>query len=337
MANKIPITLLTGFLGAGKTTLINKILTQEHGKHFAIIVNEFGDIGVDHHLVINTEEQIFQMNNGCVCCTLRSDLANTLHSILEAQEKYGFPLDYILFETTGLADPSPIAQTFFRVPFLQENFYLDSVLTVVDMKNILHLLNTRDEPAKQIAFADKLLFTKGKDIPKNIQRKVQETVEKLNPYAEQITTIEADQLLATHLFQRSAEKLLTMTSEDTHEHEHEHHHEHQHDHEHEHHHLHHNQVSSFSIHEKRPLDENKVSQWLNGLVYIYGQELYRYKGILNVQDSPQQIIFQGVNMTFDLNLGRSWKDVPRESVLVFIGKDLNELDIRNSFEKCFAE
>lgn len=335
MFKKIPITIITGFLGAGKTTLINQLLTSKHQQSVAIVINEFGEIGVDHQFVLDIEEQIYQMNNGCLCCSLRSDITDVLLSILEAQEKLEFKLDHIIFETTGLADPGPIAQTFFNVPFLKEHFSIDSVLTVVDMEHILHQLYTREEPRKQIAFADKIIFSKADKVPSIVKRKVLSEITKLNPFVEKINVtfndIVLEDFIGHKLFDASAKTMLEEETVDSPEHASGHsHHEH-------HHHLNHEDVSSFAIQEYQALDITKIEQWIQGLIYVYGQNLYRYKGILNIEGLSEQIIFQGINMNFQFCKGKPWGNSARESTLIFIGKDIQQNDITESFYNCLHE
>ena len=378
MSSKIPVTIVSGFLGAGKTTLINKVLKEKHGEHIAIVINEFGEIGVDHQFVLDVEEEIYQMDNGCLCCTLRTDIADMLKSILMVKEQNGIKVDRVLFETTGLADPAPIAQTFINVPFLNEHFILDAVLTVVDSKNFLYQTTHQTEPAKQVGFADKIFMSKHSLVDDTIYAKVINEVRSINPFAEiqdlDARPVEMKDMFGLELFYASEKKILEMqeNSEEeyceacghTHahgEHDHHHHHdeehceecghshahgehdeEHHHDHDHDHHHHghhhhkhhHHSGINSFVIETEKPLVLAHINEWLNELVYIYGPELYRYKGILSVEGLDYQIIFQGVQMSFDISSGRDWNDTERKSTLVFIGKNLPEDTLRESFVAC---
>ena len=382
MSNKIPVTIVSGFLGAGKTTLINKVLKEKHGEHIAVVINEFGEIGVDHQFVLDVEEEIYQMDNGCLCCTLRTDIADMLKSILMVKEQNGIKVDRVLFETTGLADPAPIAQTFINVPFLNEHFILDAVLTVVDSKNFLYQTTHQTEPAKQVGFADKIFMSKHSLVDDTIYTKVINEVRSINPFAEiqdlDARPVEMKDMFGLELFYASEKKILEMqeNSEEeyceacghTHahgehdhdhhhhdeehceecghvhahgEHDHDHHHdeEHHHDHDHHHHghhhkHHHHSGINSFVIETEKPLVLAHINEWLNELVYIYGPELYRYKGILSVEGLDYQIIFQGVQMSFDISRGRDWNDTERKSTLVFIGKNLPEDTLRESFVAC---
>ena len=321
---KIPVTIVTGFLGAGKTTLINQVLKQKHDKIITVIINEFGEVGIDHEIVVDVEEEIYQMNNGCICCNLRSDLGNTLQAILNANEQKQLGIDHILFETTGLADPSPIAQTFFRLPFLKEAFYIDSVITVVDAKNIIQQLSIREEPLLQIAFADKILLSKVNQIGIKELEKVKETIQEINAFVDiqeiDLAHLDVGMLVDQHLFQPDDRKMLSLVADIEHEHKH----------------LHHLDVTSFAIEEEQALDLKKINRWLNELIFMFGMDLYRYKGILSIKGVNQQIIFQGVNMAFDLSKGKSWGDSPRNSSLVFIGKDLPEKMLEESFKDCIA-
>ena len=383
MSSKIPVTIVSGFLGAGKTTLINKVLKEKHGEHIAVVINEFGEIGVDHQFVLDVEEEIYQMDNGCLCCTLRTDIADMLKSILMVKEQNGIKVDRVLFETTGLADPAPIAQTFINVPFLNEHFILDAVLTVVDSKNFLYQTTHQTEPAKQVGFADKIFMSKHSLVDDTIYAKVINEVRSINPFAEiqdlDARPVEMKDMFGLELFYASEKKILEMqeNSEEeyceacghTHahgEHDHHHHHDeehceecshthahgehdhhhhdedHHHDHDHDHHHHghhhhkhhHHSGINSFVIETEKPLVLAHINEWLNELVYIYGPELYRYKGILSVEGLDYQIIFQGVQMSFDISRGRDWNDTERKSTLVFIGKNLPEDTLRESFIAC---
>ena len=398
MSSKIPVTIVSGFLGAGKTTLINKVLKEKHGEHIAVVINEFGEIGVDHQFVLDVEEEIYQMDNGCLCCTLRTDIADMLKSILMVKEQNGIKVDRVLFETTGLADPAPIAQTFINVPFLNEHFILDAVLTVVDSKNFLYQTAHQTEPAKQVGFADKIFMSKHSLVDDTIYTKVINEVRSINPFAEiqdlDARPVEMKDMFGLELFYASEKKILEMqeNSEEeyceacghTHahgEHDHHHHHDeeyceecghahahgehdhhhhdedhhhdhdhdhdhhdedHHHDHDHDHHHHghhhhkhhHHSGINSFVIETEKPLVLAHINEWLNELVYIYGPELYRYKGILSVEGLDYQIIFQGVQMSFDISRGRDWNDTERKSTLVFIGKNLPEDTLRESFVAC---
>ena len=380
MSSKIPVTIVSGFLGAGKTTLINKVLKEKHGEHIAVVINEFGEIGVDHQFVLDVEEEIYQMDNGCLCCTLRTDIEDMLKSILMVKEQNGIKVDRVLFETTGLADPAPIAQTFINVPFLNEHFILDAVLTVVDSKNFLYQTTHQTEPAKQVGFADKIFMSKHSLVDDTISAKVINEVRSINPFAEiqdlDARPVEMKDMFGLELFYASEKKILEMqeNSEEeyceacghthahgehdhhhhhdeehceecghAHEHDHHHHdedHHHNHDHDHHHHghhhhkHHHHSGINSFVIETEKPLVLAHINEWLNELVYIYGPELYRYKGILSVEGLDYQIIFQGVQMSFDISRGRDWNDTERKSTLVFIGKNLPEDTLRESFIAC---
>ena len=400
MSSKIPVTIVSGFLGAGKTTLINKVLKEKHGEHIAVVINEFGEIGVDHQFVLDVEEEIYQMDNGCLCCTLRTDIADMLKSILMVKEQNGIKVDRVLFETTGLADPAPIAQTFINVPFLNEHFILDAVLTVVDSKNFLYQTTHQTEPAKQVGFADKIFMSKHSLVDDTIYAKVINEVRSINPFAEiqdlDARPVEMKDMFGLELFYASEKKILEMQENseeeyceacghthahgehdhhhhhdeehceecghahehgehDHHHHDEDHHHDHDHDHDHDHHdedhhhdhdhdhhhhghhhhkHHHHSGINSFVIETEKPLVLAHINEWLNELVYIYGPELYRYKGILSVEGLDYQIIFQGVQMSFDISRGRDWNDTERKSTLVFIGKNLPEDTLRESFVAC---
>lgn len=398
MSKKIPVTIVSGFLGAGKTTLINKVLKEEHNEHIAVVINEFGSVGVDHQFVLDVKENIYQMDNGCLCCTLRNDIAETLQGILKASYENNIPVDRILFETTGLADPAPIAHTFINIPFLNNNFILDAVLTVVDAKHFSHECRVQDEPAKQVGFADKLLISKRDLVDDETIEKVLQEVRSINALAPiqvlNAETLTLKDIFNLELFYATEEKILEMqhratqkdnahhhshtchesncdcdhdhdcTKEDcgcSHHHEcHEHHHSHthachetdcecDHDHDcskencdcshhhecHEHHvHTHHSGINSFVLQTDKVLNLQKMNRWLEELVMIYGESLYRYKGIFNIENIDYQVIFQGVQMSFDISRGRDWGPTQRQSTLVFIGKDLPEKELRERFLSC---
>lgn len=379
MNKKIPVTIVTGFLGAGKTTLINKVLHEKHDEKIAVIINEFGSIGVDHQFVLDVEENIYQMDNGCLCCSLREDIAETLKAILLAKEDKSISVDRILFETTGLADPAPIAHTFINVPFLNDNFIVDAVLTVVDAKNFLHEIKIQDEPAKQVGFADKIFVSKHQLVSESEFNHVIREIKSINAFAPiqdlDAKPITLKDMFNLELFYASEEKILEMEERsaynycnvceehhhDSHHcehchHEHHHnehcqhnehchhkghsHHEHHEEHHHctdthcHHKHYNHNGISSFVIQTDKPLNLNKINRWLDELIFYYGENLYRYKGILYVENVDYQVIFQGVQMSFDINRGRDWGPTQKQTTFVFIGKDLPEEKLRAGFNLC---
>ncbi len=353
MSDKIPVTVLTGYLGAGKTTLLNRILSEEHGKRYAVIVNEFGEIGIDNELVVGADEEVFEMNNGCICCTVRGDLIRIIEGLMKRKGKF----DAIIVETTGLADPAPVAQTFFVDEEVQENARLDAVVTVADAKWLTERLKDAPEAKNQIAFADVILLNKTDLVTPAELDEVEARIRGLNPYARVIRTVKSQVPLSEVLDRGSfdLERILeiepafleTAGGHDHHHHGHDHHehgpdcgcdHDHDHGHAHgglKHYHDEHIQSLAFSI----PGDvvPEKFLDWVQDIAQSDGQNLLRWKGILAFQDEPQRYVFQGVHMILDGDLQREWKpDEKRESKIVFIGKDLDRERLKAGFEATAA-
>ncbi|SDK44902.1 CobW family GTP-binding protein [Alkalibacterium thalassium] len=337
MDNKIPVTIITGFLGAGKTTLINELLYQPQDEKIAVIVNEYGDVGVDHHLVVNVEEEVYQMNNGCLCCTLRTDLSDMLQTIYSIREKQTVQIDRIIIETTGLAEPGPIAQTFMRHPFLQEHYTIDSVITLVDAGSALYQLAHYEESKDQVAFADKLLLTKVDSVSNETLHALKQKLRALNPFAAidhlNLEEVAIKEVLGLELFnEQKREKVMTeVDEEEGHDHDHGHDHE-VHHHHHDHHHT--DDIVTLSLKAKDPIHPTLIDMWMNELIMTYGMDLLRYKGILHLYKDPNQIVYQGVNMTFQAERGQPWGDQEKESVLVFIGKNLPVKEMELAFKRC---
>ncbi|MGT2440595.1 CobW family GTP-binding protein [Bradyrhizobium betae] len=343
---KIPVTVLTGYLGAGKTTLLNRILSENHGKKYAVIVNEFGEIGIDNDLIIGADEEVFEMNNGCICCTVRGDLVRIMDGLMKRKGKF----DAIIVETTGLADPAPVAQTFFVDEDVQKNARLDAVVTVADAKWLSDRLKDAPEAKNQIAFADVIVLNKTDLVTKPELAEVEARIRAINPYAKLHRTERCSVALADVL-DRGAfdlDRILEIEPDfleaDDHDHDHDHHghdHHHHHDHGHGHghglKHYHDEDMQSLSLKTDKPLDPNVFMPWLQNLVQVEGGKILRSKGILSFHDDDDRYVFQGVHMMLEGDHQRKWKDgEPRQSRLVFIGRELPEETIRKGFESCIV-
>jgi G3E family GTPase len=361
---KIPVTVLTGYLGAGKTTLLNRILTEDHGKKFAVIVNEFGEIGIDNELVVDADEEVFEMNNGCICCTVRGDLIRIIEGLMRRKGKF----DAILVETTGLADPAPVAQTFFVDADVQKETRLDAIVTVADAKFLAARLKDAPEAKNQIVFADVILLNKTDLVSRAELEEVEARIRGLNPYARlhrtQNCNIALDEVLDRKAFELDRildldPDFLTVEEHDHgHDHDHghvHHHHDHDahHDHDHhdhdctpdcdheDHHHapkvLHDDEVKSVAIQLDGPVDPDLFLPWINEVVQKDGPDILRSKGILAFPNEPKRYVFQGVHMILDGDLQRDWKpEEKRASRIVFIGRKLKETELREGFKACAA-
>ncbi len=367
---KIPVTVLTGYLGAGKTTLLNRILTEDHGKRFAVIVNEFGEIGIDNDLIVDADEEVFEMNNGCICCTVRGDLIRIIEGLMRRKGKF----DAILVETTGLADPAPVAQTFFVDADVQKDARLDAIVTVADAKFLAARLKDAPEAKNQIAFADVILLNKIDLVTKAELEEVEARIRGINPYAQlHLTTkcdIDLDKVLDRNAFdlQRILEIEPAFLEAEEHDHDHDHHHGHGHHHEHSdacapdcghdhhdhgHEHLHHDHGHERHGHAPKVLHDDEVQSvafaidgavdpdlflpWINEVVQRDGPDILRSKGILAFPDEEKRYVFQGVHMILDGDLQREWKpEEKRMSRIVFIGRKLKEEELRKGFLACAA-
>jgi G3E family GTPase len=334
----IPVTVITGFLGAGKTTLLNRILTENHGKRIAVIENEFGEVGVDNQLVIQADEEIFELNNGCICCRVRGDLIRILAKLRQRSSKF----DQVLIETTGLADPGPVAQTFFTDPEVKESFALDGIVTVVDAKHVgLHFDDTR-EVREQIGFADVILLNKTDLVAPEELAKIEARIRRMNPFAKLHRTEKAgipiERVLAIGGFDLKRALELEpdfLKAEEEHDHEHGHDHgDEEHEHEADHHHD--EDVTSVGITTPGDLDETKLSEWLGTLLRTKGQDIFRMKGVLSVKDRESRFIFQGVHMLMDGRPDRPWGKEPRHNTLIFIGRNLDRAALNEGFRSCLA-
>ncbi len=320
MSERIPVTVLTGYLGAGKTTLLNRILTEDHGKKFAVIVNEFGEAGIDGDLVVGADEEIFEMNNGCICCTVRGDLIRILDGLMKRKGKF----DAIIVETTGLADPAPVAQTFFVDQDVGDATKLDAVITVTDAKWLKERLKDAPEAKNQIAFADVIVLNKTDLVTPEELASVEAAIRAINPYAKLHKTercaLPIDQLLDRNAF--DLDRILDIEPDFL---------------ESGHHHHHSDEVRSMSFTIPGDVDPEKFMPWINDVSQAQGPNILRSKGILAFKGEPRRFVFQGVHMILDGDLQRDWKaGETRESRLVFIGRDLNENELRKGFEACAA-
>jgi G3E family GTPase len=347
--DKIPVTVLTGYLGAGKTTLLNRILSEPHGQKYAVIVNEFGEIGIDNDLIVGVDEEIFEMNNGCICCTVRGDLIRIIQGLMRRKGKF----DAIIVETTGLADPAPVAQTFFVDEEIGRKAKLDAVVTVADAKWLKDRLRDAPEAKNQIAFADVILINKTDLVSDSDLREIEARIRAINPYATlhhtQRCAVPLPEVLNRNAFDLDRildvepKFLETGNGHDHDHHDHDHHdhgdgHDHHHDHDHGGlQHFHDEDMQSLSLSTDKALDPEKFFPWIQNLVAQEGQNILRSKGILSFKDDPKRFAFQGVHMMLDGDHQRDWRDSEkRESRIVFIGRELPESMIRKGFEECVA-
>ncbi len=341
---KIPVTVLTGYLGAGKTTLLNRILSEPHGKKFAVIVNEFGEIGIDNELIVNADEEVFEMNNGCICCTVRGDLVRIIDGLMRRKGKF----DAIIVETTGLADPAPVAQTFFMDEQVGAKTKLDAVVTVADAKWLKERLKDAPEAKNQIAFADVILINKTDLVTPAELTEIEARIRGINPYARLHRTerakIDIAEVLGRNAFDLDRILDIEPAFLDAGEaHDHDHDHDHDHGDGHHHHdqgglkHYHDEDMQSVALRNDKPLNPDKFFPWVQDLVATEGQKILRCKGILSFKDDPERFVFQGVHMILDGDHQRAWgADEKRDSRIIFIGRKLPEEKIRQGFEACVA-
>ncbi|MFN3416053.1 MAG: CobW family GTP-binding protein [Caldimonas sp.] len=344
----IPATILTGFLGSGKTTLLKRVLHEAHGQRIAVIENEFGEENIDNDiLVADTQEQIIQMSNGCICCTIREDLRSTLSDLAAKRRKGELQFDRVVIETTGLADPGPVAQTFFMDDEIAESYLLDSILTLVDAKHAQHQLDTRQEARRQVGFADQIFISKTDLVEPDAVEALAHRIKHMNPRAPQrrvhFGEVPIAEVFDLRGFNLNAKLEIDPDFLKEDDHDHHHHHDHDHDHEHgehcdhPHHHHHDDDVKSFVFRSDRPFHPAKLEDFLGAIVQIYGPRMLRYKGVLHMQGTDRKVIFQGVHQLMGSDLGPKWADGEhRTSKMVFIGLDLPQDIFRQGLEQCLV-
>jgi len=319
----VPVTILTGFLGAGKTTLLNRILKEDHGQKIAVIENEFGEVGVDSDIIEKSDEQIVEMNNGCICCTVRGDLIRILGELKDKRSSGALKFDRVVIETTGMADPGPVAQTFFTDEDIGNYYLLDSILTVVDAKHAPKQLDDFHEAQEQVGFADRILMSKTDLVGEDEVKALIERLKRMNPRApvKKVHFGEApiEEILDIRGFNLNA--ILELDPEflvdDHHDHS--------------------DEVASFVFRSDKPFDGDKLENFLSGMIQVYGPDLLRYKGVLWMKGKPNRVVFQGVHMMMGGDMGKPWaKGEKKSSILVFIGKNLPRDLFLAGLEQCLA-
>ena len=323
MSAQVPVTILTGFLGAGKTTLLNRILSEKHGHKIAVIENEFGEEGIDNDILLREQgqEQIIEMNNGCICCTVRGDLVRILGDLKRKRDDKQLDFERVIIETTGLADPAPVAQTFFIDDAIAEYYLLDAVITVVDAKHAQIQLDEHHEAQEQVGFADRILLSKVDLVPEDEQIRLKERLTRMNPRAP-IRTVNfgntpLEEILDIRGFNLNSilEIEPGFLDEDDHQHD--------------------DAVRSFIFKTDKPFDSVKLEEFLSAMIQVYSKDMMRYKGVLNVAGQDRRVVFQGVHMMMGGDLAKPWgPDEARTSKMVFIGCNLPEDVFVKGLELC---
>ena len=322
--NPIPVTILTGFLGSGKTTLLNRILKESHGQRIAVIENEFGEAGIDNELLVqDRDEQIVEMNNGCICCTVRGDLVRILGELYAKKKSGELDFERVIIETTGLADPAPVAQTFFVDDEINMHYLLDAIVTMVDAHHAEQQLDEHHEAQEQVGFADRLLLSKTDLVSADQATALMARLRRMNPrapmQAAHFGQAPIEQLLDIRGFNLNAILEIEPDFLDDVSHEHD------------------DDIASFVFRESKPLDLNRLEEFLGAIVQIYGPRLLRYKGVLSVAGEDRRIVFQGVHMLMGAEPGARWKaGEERSSRMVFIGKNLPREILLDGLALCIA-
>lgn len=352
--NMIPVTVLTGFLGAGKTTLLKRILTESHGQRIAVIENEFGEENIDNEILIqSTGEEIIELNNGCICCSVRVDLENTLLDLKARLDSGESNFERVIIETTGVANPGPICQTFFLNDEVAAFYRLDAVITIVDAKHGMDTLTNEIEAQTQVGFADRILISKVDLVSEEEYEDLRHRLVHMNPRAEIMPVnfgeVDLKKILSVSGFNLNEileiDPEFLKCEEDEHEHNHEcgehchhdHEHDHNHHHHHDHHHSHHNDaIKAFVYTSDKPFDPVRLDEFLSGLVQVYGPDMYRYKGIIYIKGAPVKFLLQGVHMVLGTNPGQPWGSSKKQSKIVFIGKNLPHDVFTEGLNQCLA-
>jgi len=352
----IPATILTGFLGSGKTTLLKRLLTEAHGQKIAVIENEFGEENIDNDiLVTESQEQIVQMSNGCICCTIREDLRETLQLLAAKRRKGLLQFDRVVIETTGLADPGPVAQTFFMDDEIAETYLIDSIITLVDAKHAQQQLDERQEARRQVGFADQIFLSKTDLVSADETHALIHRIKHMNPRAPikavHFGEVPLSEVLDLRGFNLNAKLDIDpdfLKEDDDHDHDHDHvhdehcgHEHHDHDHgehcSHPHHHRHDDDVKSFVYRAERAFDPAKLEDFLGAIVNIYGPRMLRYKGVLHMKGTERKVIFQGVHQLMGSDLGPQWAEgEKRQSKMVFIGIELPRDILEQGLDQCLV-